>query len=69
MTSLDVTILELIRKIERLEKKTVDLFDILREIYYFNENLAVTDGTPVATGYTPVTTLETMTIRTAKVTE
>ena len=69
MTNLDITILEIIRKLERLEKKAVDVFDILREIYYFNEELAVTDGVPVATGYTPVTTLETMTIRTAKVTE
>ena len=70
MTNLDNDILKITKALAQLQKVVNEKFDILREIYYFNETLAITDGVPVATAYTPVLTLgDGMTIRNAKVTE
>ena len=69
MTNLDSMILKIIKELDKLTKKVVDKFDILEEIFYFKEELAITDSVSAVTEYVPQTTLETMTIRDAKVYE
>ena len=68
MTNLDSTILRLIKELDKLTTKVVDKFDIMEEIFYFKEELEITDSVEV-TEYVPQTTLATMTVRDAKVYE